>query len=391
MDLKPDLENESLLEDAPLPAAPRRTWARHAVSIAAASAALVVASLAAARRRASVAPIVWQGAGSGGFGPLESVQRLKDISGMGYVGEGTFIAVHDAKADENPSFQRVSMLQIPYGLVPGIQWAEVQDINWPTDRKISVGGKSAPVAGPNDMESVATIPGTDEGVGLFLLCESTNSREDTPVADRIYLAEVLVSPDPGVNIKGYTTWSTFADTTNVEATAAVKLNNGRYLFLWGERDGTTLEWADLEFEPELVIGQGFARGQGKFTLENPDHYNRPIVGLDVDEVTGEIYLVSSNDLEGATAKPLPPGIDADNGPYWSMTSTIGKVDLDTGAVTIYPMPKAVTHQDGFKVETVSRVQTLSPFQGHTFNTTAPATFIATDDENYGGTIRKLDL
>ena len=89
--------------------------------------------------------------------------------------------------------------------------------------------------------------------------------------------------------------------------------------------------------------QGFARGQGTFTLENFDHYNRPIVGLDVDEVTDKIYLVSSNDLEGATAKPLPPGIDTDNGPYWSMTSTIG-------------------------------------------NMTVPATFVGTDDENCGWTL-----
>ena len=66
-----------------------------------------------------------------------------------------------------------------------------------------------------------------------------------------------------------------------------------------------------------------------------------------------------------------------------MTSTIGNVDLDTGAVTIYPLPKAATHQDGLKVDTISRVPVISPFQGHTFNTTVPATFIGTDDENYG--------
>ena len=69
-----------------------------------------------------------------------------------------------------------------------------------------------------------------------------------------------------------------------------------------------------------------------------------------------------------------------------MTSTIGNVDLDTGTVTIYPLPKAATHQDGLKVDTVSRVQVISPFQGHTFNTTVPATFIGTDDENYGWTL-----
>ena len=323
---------------------------------------------------------------------FESVQTLKDISGMDYLGNGTFIVVHDAKADEDPSWPRVSLVQIPYDLDPGLTWMQLtnDNIDWPTDREIQVKGKGSLFAGPNDLESVAGIPGTM----YALLCESTNSKEDTPVADRIYLAEAQALPGlgfVGVKIMAYTNWSSFADTTNVEATAVASLSNDRYLFLWGERDETTIRWTDLTLEPKLHIGQGGDAGKGEFALEESVEYNRPIVGLDVDEVTGEIYLVSSHDLEGDPTHRLPAGVEADNGPYRSMTSTIGNVDLDTGAVTIYAAPKKKSYQDGFKGESVARAEHISSYLDHDFKTAEPATFISTDDENYGGTLRKIDL
>jgi len=88
---------------------------------------------------------------------------------------------------------------------------------------------------------------------------------------------------------------------------------------------------------------------------------------------------------------MPKEFEADNGPYRSMTSTIGNVDLETGAVTIYASPKTKSYQDGFKGESVVRVQHISPYLGHDFATQTPATFISTDEENYGGTLRKVKL
>ena len=129
---------------------------------------------------------------SGKSSSLTPVQpTLKDVSGMAYIGQGTFVVVHDMKADENPSWPRVSLVQIPYQLATGLQVADLSNdqINWPTDRKLYVDqicnpGKTCTgpsFTGPNDLESAAGIPGTT----YVLLCESTNSREDTPTADRM--------------------------------------------------------------------------------------------------------------------------------------------------------------------------------------------------------------
>jgi len=45
----------------------------------------------------------------------------------------------------------------------------------------------------------------------------------------------------------------------------------------------------------------------------------------------------------------------------------------------------MTFQDGFKVEAVARADEVPD----KFVTKAPMTFIATDDENYGGTLRPV--
>jgi len=316
---------------------------------------------------------------------LKSVQsrQLKDISGMAYVDNGTFIAVHDMKYGEELAWSRVSLLQLPYQLSSGLQAAnfKMNMIGWPAR---FINGET--VQAPNDLESVAGIPGSFPGQPrkLALLCESTNSRKDTPVADLIYLAEVALAPPGGrVSIKDHTSWSSFTYSYNVEATAVAAVDGG-YLFLWGERNETTIRWADLALEPKLTIGP--VRGQASFNLTiNMDWVNRPVVGLDVDEITGEIYLVSAYDLGSEQSNANE---DADNGPYRSVTSTIGTVHAN-GTVNLFSSPQKVSYQDGFKVETVARAHT-APDES-TFKTKFPATFIGTDDENYGGTLRKVQL
>ncbi|EOD36177.1 hypothetical protein EMIHUDRAFT_439809 [Emiliania huxleyi CCMP1516] len=81
-------------------------------------------------------------------------------------------------------------------------------------------------------------------------------------------------------------------------------------------------------------------------------------------------------------------VSADNGPYRSATSIIGNVDTTDGNVVIYNEPGKVSHHEGFKVETVARAQNIST---NPFMTKHPATFIGSDDENYGGTIRKIQF
>jgi len=334
---------------------------------------------------------------------FRAVQTLKDISGSFYVGQGSFVVVHDAKANENSNWPRVSLMQLPYDVEPGLQWAPLsnEDINWPDDRQIYVdcleNCEGETFSGPNDLESVAGIPGTQ----LALLCESTNSREDSPVADRIYLAEVTLDADGsggGVEIKNYTTWSSFTPSYNVEATAVAATDRG-YLFMWAERDQPIIFWTDMMVEP-FSIGQHVRVIQHKqFKMAGPLALsNRPVVALDVDEVTGDIFMVSSYDLEGdSKAMPNPPYVDADNGPYYAASSMIGKVNKD-GTVTIKDAigddPQTVRIHNGFKVEAISRAQKIPVGAGatpHDFATKVPGTFIGTDDENWGGTMRKISL
>lgn len=333
--------------------------------------------------------------------PFENVQYLKDISGMAYVEDGTFVAVHDMKADEEASWPRVSLIRIPKELKTGLQWAPLfnAQINWPKDRKLMEGDAViqdyATEAGPNDLESAALIPGTSPP--LFLLCESGNSGkndaydasgEKTGIADRIYLAGVHYDKDTAeeaggsVQIKEYTTFSTFADISNVEATAVAATKAG-HLFLYAERNTATIRWFKMTLNPLVIHKEG--GGSASFTLPKSMELlaKRPVVGLDVDEKTGVIYAVASHDPEGEIDEDK---FSEDNGPYSSATYTIGTVHPD-GTVAILPGPDSITHQDGFKVETVARAQSIPK----SFKTEKPATYIGTDDENYGGTLRKLTL
>jgi len=307
------------------------------------------------------------------------------------VGKGSFITVHDMKYDETESWPRVSLLQLAFNLSTGIEAASVFNdmINWPSRTFYPDDKPAVTYAGPNDLESVAGIP---KSPNLALLCESGNSQKDNPVADRIYLADVALgevdsngdgAPDGGsVTIKDYTSYSTFTTANNVEASAVAKYDGG-YLFVWGERDNNTIQWADLSLEPTLTIGKE-SMGSGSFNVSSFAPWsNRPIVGLDVDSDTGDIYLVSSYD---AGSESSSEEVDGDNGPYTSATSIIGNVDPTTGTVKIYSKPTQVAYHDGFKVETVARAQSV---QTDPFKTKSPATFIGSDDENYGGTIRKL--
>ena len=412
---------------------------------------------------ASVAP-----GGTTGYAdrPVQN-PRLKDVSGMSYVGGGSFITVHDMKGYENTSISwpRVSLVQLAFDLAIGIQVAtaipattrsrpppssspisapslspsaptQVAEIayhekDWPTDRKCTSKKHpdKAPYKGPNDLESVAGIPGKPH---LVLLCESTNSRNDKCnstnsldkdfPADRIYLAEVILGEDinddgapdgvTAVSISDHTSFSSFTYSHNVEGTAVARYGSSedKYLFLWAERNETTIRWADLELEPNLVIHK--EKGSKSFELSTFASWsNRPVVGLDVDSETGDIYLVTSYD---AGSEASSATVNADNGPYRSATSIIGNVNTTDGNVVIYNEPRAgkVSHHEGFKVETVARAQNIStkPFMTKCVpilyfacplsqlltthippRPRYPATFIGTDDENYGGTIRKIQF
>ena len=284
----------------------------------------------------------------GGFRP---VQRLLDLSGLAWLGDDTFLAVHDAKNPDELRRVRVSLLMLPQSL-EGLLWKPLR-LRFP-------GGASS------DLESAARIPGTDH----VLLVESG---DDAGAFQRIFLAEV---EGDRVDVVDDVQWGSFTDVFNVEATAVAGTENGR-LFIWAERasgeQSTEIRWAELTLDP-FAIGPELASA----TFELPDDlvdaegnplYSRPVVGMDVDD-SGRIFTVAAFDPEGTVADP-------DDGPFRGAVFQIGLV-ID-GRVEIDAEPTLLATLDGFKPESVASRHVAEGTE----------LFVGTDDENYGGTLREL--
>ena len=279
---------------------------------------------------------------------------LADLSGMVWVGGDRFIAVHDAKAEGEQFLPRVADLRLPKSL-RGVTYR---------DSRLCVRGEV-----PNDLESVARIPGRRE----VLLVESGDG-PDGPAIKKIYKASIQ---SQGIRVTKAVEWP--FDITNVEGSAVACLD-GTCVFVFAERAdnqaSTELTW--VKFDPKRMK---FAKKSRSVTFPqpDPDRFNRVIVGLDIDS-NGLIYSVSAFDPENA-GPPLSD--DADNGPYAAGVYLIGSIGLesDQPQINLFDTPAVVGLVDGFKVETVA-VREDSDSGSYEI-------FIGTDDENYGGVLRRL--
>lgn len=279
---------------------------------------------------------------------------LADLSGMTWVGGDYFVAVHDAKAVDERSLPRVATLQIPRG-PKGVLYR---------DSRIVIKGQV-----PNDLESVAGIPGRQE----FLLVESGDGSGDTLVP-KIYKAKLRPG---GVRVTKVKPWPVAIN--NVEGTAVAKVGDD-YFFLFAERadnqESTQLCW--VLFDPQKLKFLGEVQSV-TFAQPDPARFNRVIVGLDVDS-QGLIYSVSAFDPENAD----PPITDnPDNGPFAAGVYVIGAIHGESGhaEIELLPTPSLLGMVDGCKVESVAIKEDTN---AGTFEI-----FIGTDDENYGGVIRPL--
>lgn len=279
--------------------------------------------------------------------------QLADLSGLAWVDGDNFIAVHDAKTDAAEMLKpRIAQLDLPKDL-SGIAH---------TDRNLTFNG-----ATPNDLESIAKIPGSNE----YLLVESGDSMHD-PAVQRIFKAKLK---NGQLKIVSQTQWP--VKITNVEATAVAKLGN-TFVFVFAERadnkPSTELSWIALN--PDTMK---FAKHVDRITFKSPDtdRFNRVMVGLDIDQ-QGTIYSVSAFDAESA-GLPNP-----DNGPYASGVYEIGKIKLENKKPTVelYPQPTEQALVNGFKIESIA-VRNENDSDRRQI-------FIGTDDENYGGTLRQLN-
>ena len=276
---------------------------------------------------------------------LRVASTLPDLSGLAWIEDDLFVAVHDAKNPEENDWPRASLLSLARSL-DGILWKPLR-LNWPRPQ-----GQSS------DLESVARIPGTRD----LLVVESG---DDGGAFRRIFLVNFQQHRS---QIVAFIEWPGLIQ--NVEGTAVARLGK-RLIFIYAERahgqPSTQIRWADLDLEP-LGIG---AFNAMTFTSPDPTGPNaRPVAALEVDSM-GRLYGVSAFD----------PGDD--NGPFRSVVWRLGQVKLDAGGnpqVVLDAQPLRVATLDGLKVESVAvREQADGKVE----------IFVGTDDENYGGTMRMI--
>ena len=282
-------------------------------------------------------------------GDARPTTTLADLSGLAWIDDGRFIACHDAKVADENFRPRYAVLNLPTGLL-GVTFR---------DAKFSVAGVF-----PNDLESIAKVPGKN----TLLLCESGDTKND-PALQKIFKAKATKN---GLRITEFVNWP--VPITNVEATAVAQVGS-KYIFVYAERadnqPSTEVSW--LEFDPNRMEFDGEPQSV-TFHQPNPQRYNRVIVGLDIDR-DGIIYSVSAFDAEAAG---LP---DPDNGPYAAGIYAIGQVEEDASgpSIDLYDQPIELGTVDGLKVESVAIRE----------NDGVREIYFGTDDENYGGVIRRL--
>ena len=274
---------------------------------------------------------------------LETNRNLPDLSGLAWLKEDSFLAVHDSK-NFNSNQPRVSLITLPQSS-KGLEWRPL-DINWE-----SVGGIAM------DLESITPIPDTN----LFILAESSNYQKHR---GRLFLMKFENSTLKPIAI---TNWP--QSIINIEAIATTKLNN-QFYFFYAERGAdqpsTNICWTTLSLEP-FTIGKCHPT---QFSTADPTPYIRQISDLAI-AASGNIYIASAFDP------------NQDNGPFKSSVWKIGKVELDQTnlpQINLLPENQAIAEIDGFKVESLA----LRPSVNQ-----EPEIFIGTDDENYGGAIRLL--
>lgn len=279
--------------------------------------------------------------------PAEGPDRSLDFSGLAWLRGDTFLVVHDAKIPDESARPRAGLMHLPR--IPGSVGLSLLDVSWPAGEGMS-----------HDLESIARIPGTE----TFLLVESG---DDGAERQRIHVAEV--SGDE-IQITKALSWP--VPVTNVEGSAVARVGS-ELVFLYAERahgsNVTYIAWAPLTLNP-LAFGSS-----DSVMFRSPDPIGpgaRPVSALEVDS-QGRLYVASALDLE------------RDEGPFRSVIWEAGRVDADEMGiprVVLFPTPRRLATLDGLKVEGIAVRERPSG---------EVELFVGTDDENYGGVIRRLPV
>lgn len=229
-------------------------------------------------------------------------RSLPDLSGLAWVEDDLFLAVHDAKPSaRKPESPRISLVRLPRSKREGVSWEPLP---------LTVPGAGGPIS---DLESVSRLPG---GQG-FLLAESGQGGRK---ARRLFLATVR---NGSLELKASVPWP--VPVTNVEATEVVQVG-GQLLFLYAERaDGrgeTLLRWAPLSLNPlqfgafREVVYRGVdpvgADGQPQVDLSAPARL-ATLDGLKVESLAvresrqrgSQLFIGTDDENYGGILRPLP--------------------------------------------------------------------------------------
>lgn len=219
---------------------------------------------------------------------LDTNRNLPDLSGLVWLKEDSFLAVHDSKSLD-PNQPRVSLINLPQSS-KGVEWQPLK-IDWE-----NVGGISM------DLESITNIPETN----LFILGESSNYKKHR---GRLFLMKFENSTLKPIAV---TNWP--KDIIDIEAIATTKINNQAYFFYaerGADQPSTNICWTTLSLEP-FKIGKCHPT---QFSTADPTPRIRQISDIKID-ASGNIYIASAFDP------------NQDNGPFKSSVWKIGKVGLD---------------------------------------------------------------
>lgn len=267
-------------------------------------------------------------------------------SGTGEEPQQVFLICHDARdTDAERDLPRLAIVRTPVD-TDGIIVRDL-DVDFPSV--------------PNDLESIARLPGRNEA----LLAESGADGDDPDPT--IYLATWSAGLD--VEIVGSVPWPrTPEPLVNVEATAVATVQ-GRDYFVYAERaqgsDTTKITMTRLTVGSRGKIKFGRQWTSVSFTAPEPPDA-RPASGMDID-AKGNLYISSAYD----------PG---DLGPFDSAVYRAATVvpggEIGARLRPVTP-PQELGRSSGLKVEGVGLVAGALPI------------FISDDDEDYGGLLRQL--
>lgn len=267
---------------------------------------------------------------------------MPDVSGLGWVEEATFLVVHDAKTPDEDERPRVSLVELVPGAAP--TWTPL-DVGW---------SEFGPPS--HDLESVARIPGT----ATFLLAESGNSGS---AHRRIFVVDLGARR---LTIREVAEWPVRVH--DVEGAAVARWDGGLVLVFAERAHGervTELVWGRLSLDPLTL------RDLRRVPFENPlmGRDTRAVSAIEVDH-DGRLYVAAAYDSGD------------DGGPFRSAVWEVGRLaGQEEGGVGIELLaePVRLATLDGLKVEGIA-------VAGHGGR---GELIVGTDDEDFGGTLRRL--